>query len=51
VSGHQGTIPAGVPSLSLPLLQSCRSSCDGLATSLDGIMYNEMRRLLRRRPW
>jgi RiboL-PSP-HEPN len=50
VAAHQGTIPAGVP-LDLPSLRDWRSACDGLATSLDGILYNQLRRLLRRAPW
>ena len=51
VAAHQGTtLPAGGP-LTLPMLQAWRSSCDGLATSLDGIMYNQLRRILRRKPW
>jgi hypothetical protein len=51
VAAHHGTIPAGVPPLSLPLLRAWRASCDGLATSLDDILYNELRKLLRRAPW
>jgi hypothetical protein len=51
VAAHQGTIPGGLAPLSLPLLQAWRSACDGLADSLDAIMYNVMRRLLRRNPW
>jgi hypothetical protein len=50
VAAHHGTIPAGIP-LDLPSLRAWRGSCDGLATSLDGIMYNELRRILRRSPW
>jgi hypothetical protein len=51
VAAHHGTIPVGVAPLSLPLLQTWRTSCDGLATSLDDIMYNALRRILRRAPW
>jgi len=51
VAAHHGSIPVGVPPLSLPLLQAWRNSCDGLAVSLDGIMYNQLRRILRRVPW
>ena len=51
VAAHYGTVPAGAPALTLPLLQSWRTSCDGLATSLDRIMYNQLRRILRRAPW
>ncbi len=50
VAAHQGTTPAGVP-LNLSTLQAWRHSCDGLATSLDLIMYTELRKLLRRTPW
>ena len=51
VAAHHGTVPIGMPSLDLPSLQAWRHSCDGLATSLDQIMYNELRRILRRTPW
>jgi hypothetical protein len=51
VAAHHGMSPAGVPPLSLPLLQAWRTSCDGLATSLDGVLYNEMGKILRRAPW
>jgi hypothetical protein len=51
VAAHQGpTVPVGV-SLDLPSLRSWRTSCDGLATSLDAILYNQLRRILRRVPW
>src|SRR5262249_24807039 len=49
-AAHYGIPPPGAP-LDVPPLQSWRNSCDGLATSLDGIMYTELRRILRRRPW
>jgi hypothetical protein len=47
---HSSTPPVGIP-LNLLSLQSWRASCDGLATTLDGIVYNELRKLLRRAPW
>jgi hypothetical protein len=50
VAAHQGNLPTGAP-LSLLLLQAWRNSCDGLATSLDQITYNVVRRILRRSPW
>ena len=51
VAAHQGTtLPPGGP-LTLASLQVWRVSCDGLATALDGIMYNPLRRILRRKPW
>jgi hypothetical protein len=51
VVAHQGTtLPPGAP-LSLPMLQVWRQSCDDLTTSLDGIVYNQLRWLLRRKPW
>ncbi len=51
VAAHYGTIPTGAPPLNLPLLRTWRNSCDGLATSLDDVMYTELRRILRRVPW
>jgi hypothetical protein len=51
VAAHHGTIPADLPALDLLSLRSWRTSCDGLATSLDDIMYNRVRRILRRAPW
>jgi hypothetical protein len=50
VAAHHGAPPAGL-ALNLPLLQGWRMSCDGLATSLDGILYNQLRKVLRRAPW
>jgi len=51
VAAHQGTpLPAGIP-LALPFLRVWRASCDGLATSLDAILYNQLRRILKRAPW
>lgn len=51
VAAHQGTtVPAGVL-LDLPSLRTWRTSCDGLASSLDDIVYNQLRKILRRSPW
>jgi hypothetical protein len=51
VAAHQGTtLPTGIP-LNLPSLQFWRAACDGLAVSLDDIVYNQLRRILRRVPW
>jgi len=51
VAAHRGTtLPAGIP-LNLASVQAWRASCDALAISLDGILYNELRKLLRRTPW
>jgi hypothetical protein len=50
IAAHHGTVPAaGLPSLAE--LQDWMNSCDGLAASLDAIMYNQLRRILRRVPW
>ncbi len=50
IVAHHGTIPAaGLPSDSD--LQDWTNSCHGLAVSLDRIMYDELRRILRRAPW
>lgn len=51
VAAHQGTPTATAGPLTFPLVQAWRSSCDGLATSLDGTLYNELRKIVRRRPW
>lgn len=51
VAAHQGTtLPPGGP-LTLATVQAWRTSCDGPATALDGILYNALRRMLRRPPW
>jgi hypothetical protein len=49
-AAHHGNPPAGVP-LDLAALRDWRDACNGLALSLDGIMYTQLRRLLRRQPW
>jgi hypothetical protein len=49
-AAHHGNAPAGIP-LDLPSLRDWRNACDGLAISLDGIMYTQLRRILRRQPW
>jgi hypothetical protein len=51
LAAHHGTVPASIPPLSLPLLRDWRDSCDWLARSLDGILYNWLRKILRRSPW
>jgi hypothetical protein len=51
IAAHQGIPRPTVGPLTLPLVQAWRMSCDGLATSLDDIMYNELLRILKRRPW
>lgn len=44
--------PGGVPAvLTLAIVQTWRTSCDGLATSLDYIMNKEMLRVLGVAPW
>jgi hypothetical protein len=50
IVAHHGTVPpTGLPSSTD--LHDWTNSCDGLAISLDGIVYNELRRILRRAPW
>jgi len=51
IAHQKATAPAGVPALTLASVQGWRASCDGLATWLDGVMYNEMRRILGAAPW
>ena len=48
---HFAPSPRGLPGLSLASTIDWRNSCNGLATSLTAIMYNHLRRLLRRNPW
>jgi hypothetical protein len=44
--------PSGIPAvLNLADVHNWRTSCDGLATSLDGIMYNELQKILGVTPW
>jgi hypothetical protein len=53
-AAHQGTQPlaSGVPAaLTLPLVQSWRAACAGLAASLDGVMYTELLRIMGGAPW
>lgn len=47
---HSTTLPPGIP-LTLAALQTWRAACDELTSALDGIMYNQLRKLLRRKPW
>ena len=51
VAAHQGAPTAAAGPLTFPDIQAWRNSCDGLATSLDTVMYNQLRRILKRRPW
>ena len=51
IAAHQGAPTAIAGPLNLPLVAAWRTSCDGLAVSLDGIVYSQLRRILRRRPW
>lgn len=53
-AAHQGTKPLaiGVPStLTLASVQGWKASCNGLAVSLDGIMHQELLRILGVPPW
>jgi hypothetical protein len=53
-AAHQGIQPlgGGVPAaLTLPIVQGWRTSCDGLATSLDGLMRAELLRTMGVAPW
>lgn len=51
IAAHHGPVAATAGPLTLPRIQGWRNSCDGLAISLDRIMYNQVRRILRRQPW
>jgi len=51
VAAHHSTpLPPGIP-LTLASMQTWRVACDELTSALDGIMYNQLRKLLRRKPW
>jgi len=47
---HNTLLPPGGP-LTVPMILGWRNSCNTLATSLDTIMYNQLRGRLRRAPW
>jgi hypothetical protein len=50
IVAHHGTVPpTGLRSYTD--LQIWTNSCNGLAVSLDGIMYNQSPRILRRAAW
>ena len=51
VAAHQRTLTAKAGPLNLSLVGAWRISCDGLAVSLDDIVYNHLGRILRRKPW
>ncbi len=51
VAHQAANAPAGVPPLTLAAVQGWRVSCADLATWLDGIMYNELQRILGTVPW
>jgi|SRR5271166_2468660 len=51
IAAHQGTPTATAGPLNLSLVTAWRTSCDGLAISLDDIVYNQLKRILRRKPW
>lgn len=53
-AAHQAIKPvaSGAPAnLTLPIVQGWKTSCDGLATSLDGIMQKELLRIIGINPW
>ncbi len=50
-AAHHGDPPKSI-SLSLAKVRTWKGSCSGLAASLDGIMYNQLRHLIKSpRPW
>jgi hypothetical protein len=49
-AAHQNTALPAQP-LTVPMIQGWRNPCDTWAMSLDAIMYNQLRRRLRRGPW
>jgi hypothetical protein len=50
-AAHHGNPPKGIP-LNIASIRTWKTSCSGLATSLDGILYNQLRTLIHSpRPW
>ncbi len=50
IAAHHGVVlPGGLPSN--PMIRAWEDSCDGLATSLDQIMYNRVLTILGAAPW
>jgi hypothetical protein len=49
VAHHETVPPSGLPAYAD--LQGWTDSCNGPAVSLDRIMHNQLRRILRRAPW
>jgi len=50
-AAHQNAVLPPSGPLTVPMIQGWRNSCNSLATSLDTIMYNQLRVRLRRAPW
>ena len=51
VAHQQVGAPAGIPPLTLASVQGWIIPCDGLATWLDGTMYNELSGIRGAAPW
>jgi len=51
VAAHWGRVAHDRRAVDLASDSDWQQSCDGLATVLDGIVYNRLRKLLRRKPW
>lgn len=50
IAAHHGNVPpSGLPALTT--VQDWLASCNGLACSLDSIMYNQLHVILRHGPW
>jgi hypothetical protein len=48
---HKKSMPTAGGPFTLATVQGWRNSCDGLATELDGIMYNQLQMALGKAPW
>ncbi len=46
---HAAVLPTGLPAVAD--VRDWQAACDGLAASLDRVVYDELRKLLRRAPW
>jgi hypothetical protein len=48
---HKTTLPADGGPFTLVTVRTWKAACDALAAELDGVMYNELSRIVGRPPW
>jgi len=51
VAHHKTSMPATRGPFTIGTLRAWRTSCDGLATEFDGILYNQLQAFLVVPPW